>query len=175
MKTFLPYLWGIETDENCVFFCFFHSFYPTYEALKLAFAVFVENIFFRVFTLPMRHWNNLWWKEGKKEERVFTLPMRHWNHTYLVLDNVLLWRFYPTYEALKRYTRTWYSYLCYSVFTLPMRHWNNTGELVGIKYRKGFLPYLWGIETTKIPLLLITRELRFYPTYEALKLYICYW
>ena len=139
----------------------------------------------------MRHWNNQTNRDKKKESAVFTLPMRHWNcfsfcfsfsfcscfySTYeaLKLNNCIpnqkgWYSFYSTYEALKQFRliRHQFSLLRFLLYlwgieTGVSRFWSEAITR--------FLLYLWGIETW---LLLVIQELkvvRFYSTYEALKL-----
>ncbi len=100
---------------------------------------------FKIFTLPMRHWNREWnsWKD--KLQSIFTLPMRHWNSIIPDIFVKILPDFYSTYEALKLVSFNSTSFFL-EIFTLPMRHWN-------VKLAKATL----------------NDSLHFYSTYEALK------
>ena len=145
------------------------SFYPTYEALKL--------------TL-----------EGMEMSGVAPGFYPTYEALKLIQKNgtdILQRRFYPTYEALKRIPKIGKLSGSNGVFTLPMRHWNyfflfllfhipcrflpylwgiETGTPRQNLYQPNrFLPYLWGIETERLPPFPIIQNIRFYPTYEALK------
>ena len=78
-KSFLQYLWGIETCTPGIFF-HTHSKFLQYlwgiETKKTSFKI---SYSLKVFTVPMRNWN----PEAKtlqvKIKIVFTVPMRNWN------------------------------------------------------------------------------------------------
>ena len=152
-REFLPYLWGIETIRSR----------NNNRTSRI------------IFTLPMRHWNLSYpMLNVPVDTSIFTLPMRHWNLSlkskFLTSKSLFLpylwgietctsatlsphpsFHFYPTYEALKRFS-TPFTIIFYSlIFTLPMRHWN-----IAPSFPK------------------LSLNTHFYPTYEALKHFI-YW
>ena len=55
------------------------SFYSTYEELKLPPAKAFQLRRNKVFTVPMRNWNNIVPAEDNQISIVFTVPMRNWN------------------------------------------------------------------------------------------------
>ena len=145
-KTFLPYLWGIETGSVLIDMAT-HG---------------------RVFTLPMRHWNKLRRQHTSLSTRCFYPTYEALKQTVGKKGKYGWGSFYPTYEALKRRYWTFSAWIKFPflpylwgietsweyqkkikrrpVFTLPMRHWNHFFVL-----RKKFVCVC------------------FYPTYEALK------
>ena len=143
MAGFLQYLWG----ETCRIWCYVawrSAFYSTYEELKLDWCD--VSLWWWVFTVPMRNWNRskrigwlkhmeflqyLWgietwtgatWRH--RQEWVFTVPMRNWNEVQNEMDIYIFKSFYSTYEELKL-----------------------VGSSRSPLNLKGFLQYLWGIET----------------------------
>ena len=147
LSQFLPYLWGIETryDSSNGSRNRSYSFYPTYEALK-----------------PFRSYEHYY------RFRVFTLPMRHWNRAFKIASWFLWLGFYPTYEALKRKNHKIRFWRKAKVFTLPMRHWNDT-VVRSFKNSDGVftLPMRhWNDLTGEEEK---AETYSFYPTYEALK------
>ena len=140
----------------------------------------------------MRHWNlqkkraTVTWKK-----LVFTLPMRHWNISIKTTWLLHGLRFYPTYEALKQ-AGQYVEFDPYVPFLPYLWGIETTNCYLYPARAFWFLPYLWGIETSMISLIIPqvvmflpylwgietlwsyhvwNKYNRFYPTYEALKLW----
>jgi len=125
VEQFLLYLWGIE-----ILFCI-HN---------------IRSFIFKVFTLPMRNWNEAARQIGVSRAAVFTLPMRNWNAEF---DNT--------------------SIIFDIVFTLPMRNWNVVKQSCWGRDSAGF--YFTYEELKPAPRLNASMTyLCFYFTYEELKL-----
>jgi len=143
--TFLPYLWGMETDERTNAERIYKGFLPylwgmetlailqnaweglgsyrTYEEWKHHLPMLSLQLCW-VLTVPMRNGNSPWWRTCYHRPRVLTVPMRNGN--------------YLSY-SLTQHTRT-RSYRTYEEWKLPF-------PLSSIKKALQFLPYLWGMET----------------------------
>ncbi len=125
------------------------NFYPTYEALKPFWMKSLQSRETCIFTLPMRHWNDVVNNPNHREAIIiFTLPMRHWN---IVL-----------------YVRQWWQAI---IFTLPMRHWNNSiSSSLPVSSPIFTLPMRHWNQCLFANL--SDHKHHFYPTYEALKLFL---
>ena len=107
--------------------------------------VLVANPWNKVFTLPMRHWNNSAKYMEMQNSGVFTLPMRHWNLLSLSNSFSFCSSFYPTYEALKQ-----------------------SDIIVRARYKLSFYPTYEALKLSSV-MSEIRKRKGFYPTYEALK------
>ena len=117
----------------------------------------------------MRNWNSIRNFPISEFSRVFTLPMRNWNQRLTPLINLSLPSFYFTYEELKLLLVGFIVETKIPVFTLPMRNWNYAKEILMLNTLHRFLLYLWGIETNPERSQLQKFQTRFYFTYEELK------
>ena len=144
---FLLYLWGIET-QSFLSYSFFFSlcFYSTYEALKHKTGL---NMPFLTYSFLLYLWGietpipeKIEWID----EEVFTLPMRHWNINTLKDTAWKPYRFYSTYEALKRY-RNIQRCFCWQCFYSTYEALKPSPSQLVISEKSQFLLYLWGIET----------------------------
>ena len=101
LALFTSYLWGIETAIMHGLLACSNRLYLTYEELKLPVSLFVvdnlfrfisylwgietksvlihHTIFFFVYILPMRNWNQGTEKQVAWANTVYILPMRNWN------------------------------------------------------------------------------------------------
>ena len=169
----------------------FLSFQPTYEELKQDWriSVILEPISgFQPTYEELKHWGV---SEGLHRTKVFSLPMRNWNElqerinelqkvsfqpTYEELKparragrgsereqfSAYLWgietyiptvlgikrlRFQPTYEELKLLKVFRQNGMESRVFSLPMRNWNSRTKSNKFTTASSFSAYLWGIET----------------------------
>ena len=166
---FSAYLWGIETNNSSIQqWKYEPSFQHTYEGLKPNYRRIVATQIPKVFSIPMRDWNDIPYDEVRVLCKVFSIPMRDWNI------------FPKSCPALKK-----------SVFSIPMRDWNlfpptQVKQLLsrfqhtyeGLKRRhidgdeircNPFSAYLWGIETYFGHFKRYYFETSFQHTYEGLK------
>ena len=94
----------------------------------------------------MRNWNKLYNHKQTRIIGVFTVPMRNWNSTYNTSCNRTGLCFYSTYEELKhvRHPRA-----CLAGRGFLQYLWGiETGVIVPVlRFILMFLQYLWGIET----------------------------
>ena len=80
----------------------------------------------KVFTLPMRHWNQFHTTLFLSMRIVFTLPMRHWNMAHNLQATMGIHQFLPYLWGIETRVRVLANDSRVKVFTLPMRHWNRS-------------------------------------------------
>ena len=150
LSEFLQYLWGIETSILDV---------------KM-------SDLFLVFTVPMRNWN--WQISCSTTNTIFRFysTYEELKHLPVSSDSSALSSFYSTYEELKRrfffFSRFFFSQFLQYLWGIetPPREC-----ILYTIFR--FLQYLWGIETLHSYYIKYCFLLRFYSTYEELKLTFC--
>ena len=144
--SFLQYLWGIETVATIYVATICTGFYSTYEELKL-FNIVITNIITYMFL------QYLWGIETvqRKEEisvidKVFTVPMRNWNRLFWTMNNLnllpflqYLWGIETHKVSTKLGNRCQFLQYLWGIET-------PTG-CFPISTFLSFLQYLWGIET----------------------------
>ena len=159
--------------RNWNFFNFFNiskifRFYSTYEELKPSKSSSSRHLL-RCFYSTYEELKQIAWvRTCNGNWKVFTVPMRNWNNTSRGCTIEALKRFYSTYEELKQVQVNRNSvYLdgFYSTYEeLKRGYW--------IYFRSAltmFLQYLWGIETSRYMVEISNIHTSFYSTYEELK------
>ena len=99
---FLPYLWGMETEQSFTIRIHKHSSYRTYEEWKLPKSYVLFQPFISVLTVPMRNGNfskNWYAYKGRK---VLTVPMRNGNRDWEGGKSMVIACSYRTYEEWKQ-------------------------------------------------------------------------
>ena len=184
-RSFLQYLWGIETPlltKIQMYYLRFYStyeelkplkiyaditickcFYSTYEELKQPVTSFKVSYSFKVFTVPMRNWNDYMPMALATKQFSFTVPMRNWNY--------LLWiqhlQDMPVLQYLWGIETLLYNFWNFSRTLFLQYLWGieTWWSLCIVQMLQKFLQYLWGIETGK-QIKDRERYRRFYSTYE---------
>ena len=121
-RTFLPYLWGMETTQVTSRVQHETKFLPYLWGMETHACPIVQGIFVRSYRTYEE------WKLGKE-----------------ITNRIPAEGSYRTYEEWKHHKR-FISNLDFSVLTVPMRNGNLHHWKIRSR-RSTFLPYLWGMET----------------------------
>ena len=144
---FLPYLWGMETENPKTCIPPRNSSYRTYEEWKLTKNQRVVCRYDLVLTVPMRNGN---FKHNLSQSRrypVLTVPMRNGNVRFMpptTLVNLLVLTV-PMRNGNS--ISTYVPNRSTQVLTVPMRNGNSMNCKNRFTLFASFLPYLWGMET----------------------------
>ena len=146
LKTFLDYLWGIETHHFNTIVCDnLKRFLDYLWGIETAVGDIITLPPLFVFRLPMRNWNRYIDGHIQNWLVVFRLPMRNWNRISAIVGGYGLSVFRLPMRNWNLDYAVWWCER-FGVFRLPMRNWNTISSRCKLVMPK-FLDYLWGIET----------------------------